>query len=225
MKSKHLALMGAVSLCGSLLVVVPSGLAAKAMSDKDMDQTTAAGQPRVDVGNGNQTITDNSLYSLSLSGSGQMDVSGDSIANVAGENNIGVGENVANVDGGGEADQLNDIEQTRNATVTANNLNVNGTSTTPAGTSDGTVSADTITATADHIKIGHGDQTEEDNSTYTVDLADQSQQDLVAFSLINAAGRNNVGVALNAANRDALPLTGSGGALTVSQLNTIIQGN
>ena len=118
MKQKYMLVIGALTICGSLLVAVPSSFAVKSMDDKELDRTTAAGQPRVDVGNGQQTITDDSLYSVSVSLDGQNAITGDSVVNVAGENNVAVGVNVANVDGGGEVDQINDIQQTRNAQVT-----------------------------------------------------------------------------------------------------------
>jgi hypothetical protein len=226
MKHKHMTLIGVLSICGSLLVVVPSSFAAKALSDKDMDRTTAAGQPRVDVGNGQQTITDNSLYTVTISADGQNAITGDSVVNVAGENNVAVGVNVANVDGLGEVDQINDMQQTRNAKLDIKTISwTDGTVDTDNGTVTGDITVDTITASADHIKLGHGDQTEEDNSTYTVELTDQAQQDAVVLSMVNAAGRNNVAVALNAANRDFATFDGASGAMTISQLNTIVQGN
>ena len=228
---KHMMVMGALMICGSLLVAVPSSFAAKSMDDKEMDQTTAAGQPRVDVGNGQQTITDNSLYSVSVGLNGQESIAGDSVANVAGENNVAVGVNVANVDGGGNVDQINDISQTRNAQVTITGTGAQWTDGSVANAAGDVVGGDMtvgpITATADHIKIGHGDQTEEDSSTYSVDLSDAAQQNAVVLSMVNAAGRNNVAVALNAANRDYVFGLGglTVGANTISQLNTIVQGN
>ena len=231
--NKKMVVIGALTLCGSLLVAVPSSFAAKAMDDKDMDRTTAAGQPRVDVGNGQQTINDNSLYTVSLSLDGQSAITGDSVVNVAGENNVAVAVNVANVDGGGEVDQLNDIEQQRNSKVTivagatGPGLTwVDGTVSSANGDVSGDITVDNITASADHIKIGHGDQTEEDNSTYAVDITDGAQADAVVLSMVNAAGRNNVAVAVNAANRDqSLSLGVDFGAIMISQLNTIVQGN
>ena len=227
MKKKHMIVIGALTICGSLLVAVPSSFAVKSMDDKDMDRTTAAGQPRVDVGNGQQTINDNSLYTVSVSLDGQNAITGDSIVNVAGENNVAVGVNVANVDGAGTVDQLNDIEQQRNSQVTVSGLTwVDGTVSTANGDVSGDITVDSIDASADHIKIGHGDQTEEDNSTYAVDITDSAQSDAVVLSMVNAAGRNNVAVAVNAANRDqSLSLGVDFGAIMISQLNTIVQGN
>lgn len=223
MKQTHLRLLGATALCGSLLMAGPSSFAGKALSDEEMDKSTAAGQPRVQVGNGNQEIIDNSLYDVTLDANAQTDVAGDSIVNTAGENNIGVAQNVANVDGGGEIDQINEVNQARSSRLDATDLSLDGTSTSAAGESDGSVAAATIGAQADHIKVGHGDQLEDDNSVFTLAVTDEAQQNLVAFSLVNAAGRNNVGVALNAANRDAAFL--DGGAFIVTQLNTINHGN
>ncbi|MEI6083047.1 MAG: hypothetical protein WCS70_01970 [Verrucomicrobiota bacterium] len=232
-QKKHMVVIGTLTLCGSLLVAVPSSFAAKAMDDKDMDRTTAAGQPRVDVGNGQQTINDNSLYSVSLGLDAQGAITGDSVANIAGENNVAVAINVANVDGGGTVDQLNDINQQRNSQVTIvagatrpGLTWVDGTVSTANGDVSGDITVDNITASADHIKIGHGDQTEEDNSTYAVDITDAAQKDAVVLSMVNAAGRNNVAVAVNAANRDqSLSLGADFGAIAISQLNTIVQSN
>lgn len=228
MKQKHMVVIGALTICGSLLIAVPSSFAAKAMDDKDMDQTTAAGQPRVDIGNGQQVINDNSLYTISLDLNAQNAIVGDSIANVAGENNVAVGVNVANVDGAGTVDQLNDITQQRNSQVDVAGLLtwVDGLVSTANGDASGDISVDGITASADHIKIGHGDQTEDDNSVYAVDITDDAQANAVVLSMVNAAGRNNVAVAINAANRDqALSLGAGFGAIEVSQLNTIVQSN
>jgi len=230
MKRKHMMVIGALTICGSLLVAVPSSFAVKSMDDKELDRTTAAGQPRVDVGNGQQTITDDSLYSVSVSLDGQNAITGDSVVNVAGENNVAVGVNVANVDGGGEVDQINDIQQTRNAQVTIATLASDGTVATANGTAAGDITVGNITASADHIKIGQGDQTEEDNSTYSVEITDAAQQDAAVLSMVNAAGRNNVAVALNAANQSYTTFGGTTdvgifGAGMISQLNSIVQGN
>lgn len=232
MKQKHMVVIGVLTI-GSLLAAVPSSFAAKAMDDKEMDRTTAAGQPRVDIGNGQQIINDNSLYTVNVSLDGQNAIVGDSVVNVAGENNVAVAVNVANVDGGGEVDQLNDINQQRNSQVTINAAAsgpgltwVDGTVSSDNGDVSGDITVDNITASADHIKIGHGDQVEEDNSTYAVDITDEAQQDAVVLSLVNAAGRNNVAVAVNAANRDyTFGLGIDNGAIVISQLNTIVQGN
>ena len=229
MNQKHMMVIGALAICGSLLVAVPSSFAAKSMSDKDMDQTTAAGQPRIDIGNGQQTIEDSSLYTVTIGGTAQSGLSGDSIVNAAGENNVAVGVNVVNVDGGGSVDQLNDIEQQRNSKVTITTLSWADAVTVlsaDGSTSAGGITVAGITASADHIKIGHGDQTEVDNSTYTVELTDSAQSEAVGLSVANVAGRNNVAVALNAANRDYSAWGGiTVGAFTSSQINTIVQGN
>jgi hypothetical protein len=60
-----------------------------------------------------------------------------------------------------------------------------------------------------------------------VTITDNAQQNAVELSIVNSAGRNNVAVALNAANQSyTFGLGGTTvGASTVSQLNSIIQGN
>jgi len=226
-KQKHMIVIGALTLCGSLLVAVPSSFAAKSMDDKDMDRTTAAGQPVVDVGNGQQTITDNSLYTVNVSLDGQNAISGDSVVNAAGINNVGVGVNVANVDGGGSVDQLNDIEQTHGTPATIGTLTwLDGTVSTTPGDVSGDMNIATLTASGT-VKVGHGDQTVEDDSTYSVEITDEAQSGAVALSTVNAAGLNNVAVAINAANQNYTFGVGGAtvGASTISQLNTIIQSN
>ena len=71
MKKQHIMMIGTLTLCGSLLVAVPSSFAVKSMDDKEMDRTTAAGQPVLDVGNGQQLITDDSLYTVNITLDGQ----------------------------------------------------------------------------------------------------------------------------------------------------------
>jgi hypothetical protein len=226
MKSKHIVVIGALVISGSLMV--GQSFAAKTMDDSEMDGTTAAGQPRVAVGNGQQIINDNSLYTVALDLGAQGGIVGDNVANVAGENNVAVGMNVAAVDGGGEVDQINDIAQTRNASLTAPSITWTDGS---AANADGDINTGEMTvvdinASADHVKLGHGDQVEEDNSTYTVELTDTAQADATVFNMVNAAGRNNVAVGLNAANRDyAGGLGADMGAIMVTQLNSIVQGN
>ena len=227
MKQKHMIVVGALTLCGSLLVAVPSSFAVKAMDDKEMDRTTAAGQPVLDVGNGQQLITDDSLYTVNITLDGQTAIAGDSVVNAAGVNNVGVGVNVANADGGGSIDQINDVSQTHNTPVTIGTLAwQDGTVSTVNGDVSGDLTVDTLTA-AGFVKVGHGDQTVEDNSTYTVLLTDEAQADAVVLSMVNAAGLNNVAVAVNAANQNyTFGVGGTGvGAVTISQLNTIIQAN
>jgi hypothetical protein len=226
MKRKHIVVISALALSSSLMV--GQSFAAKTMNDSEMDGTTAAGQPRVAVGNGQQIINDNSLYTVAIDLNGQSGIVGDNVANVAGENNVAVGMNVASVDGGGLVDQINDIQQTRNASLEAPSITWTDGS---AANADGDVNTGDMTvvdikASADHVKLGHGDQVEEDNSTYTVEITDAAQADATVFNMVNAAGRNNVAVGLNAANRDYTFGAGlDNGALTVSQLNSIVQGN
>ena len=236
MKKQHIMMIGTLTLCGSLLVAVPSSFAVKSMDDKEMDRTTAAGQPRVDIGNGQQTIDDGSLYSVSIGLGSQSAIVGDSAVNVAGENNIAVGVNVANVDGGGSVDQINNFDQQRNSQVTIAAATGGGAGLTwldgtvanaAGGTESGDITVNNITASADHIHIGHGDQTENDSSTYSVDIQDTAQADAAVLSLVNAAGRNNVAVGLNAANQSYTFGAGGAtvGAFTISQLNSFTQTN
>jgi hypothetical protein len=167
------------------------------------------------------------MYTVSITLDAQSGIVGDNVANVAGENNVAVGMNVAVVDGGGMVDQINDVEQTRNASLESPSITwTDGTATTDNGTAGGDITVTDISATADHVKIGHGDQVEEDNSLYTVEVTDAAQGDATVFNLVNAAGRNNVAVALNAANRDYTGFLGAlSGAETITQLNTVKQGN
>ena len=247
MKKKHMLAMGVLTLCGSLLVAVPSSFAVKSMGDKEMDATSAAGQSRIDIGNGSQTINDGSTYGVDIAGQGT--VVGGSMANIAGENNVAVGVNVVNMDTSEALDQENTISQQRNAQLTVaagataggivwsdgvavqNGLTGSGVDGNQAdnGIISGGITVDNITASADHIKVGHGDQTENDTSVWTVLIEAGAQDTVSALSMVNGAGRNNIAVGINAANSDQLIGSISGVSAstisTISQINTFIQQN
>ena len=246
MKKKHVLAIGALTLCGSLLVAVPSSFAVKSMGDKEMDATSAAGQSRIDIGDGSQTINDGSTYGVDIKGQGV--VVGGSIVNLAGENNVAVGVNVVNMDTADSLDQQNVISQQRNAQLTVATATAGGivwsdgvavqSGLTGSGVDgnqadngivSGGITVDNITASADHIKVGHGNQTENDSSVWTVLIDTGAQDTISALSSVNAAGRNNIAVGINAANSDQLVGSISGvsasSVSTISQLNTFIQQN
>ena len=246
MKKKHVLAIGALTLCGSLLVAVPSSFAVKSMGDKEMDATSAAGQSRIDIGDGSQTINDGSTYGVDIAGQGT--VVGGSMANIAGENNVAVGVNVVNMDTSEALDQENTISQQRNAQLTVatatagaivwsdgvavqNGLTGSGVDGNQAdnGIISGGITVDNITASADHIKVGHGDQTENDTSVWTVLIEAGAQDTVSALSMVNGAGRNNIAVGINAANSDqligAISSVSASTITTISQLNTFIQQN
>ena len=246
MNKKQVLAMGVLTLCGSLLVAVPSSFAVKPMGDKEMDATSAAGQSRIDIGDGSQTINDGSTYGVDIAGQGT--VVGGSMANIAGENNVAVGVNVANVDTADALDQENTISQQRNAQLTVatatggaivwgdgvavqSGLTGSGVDGAQADNSiiSGGITVDNITASADHIKVGHGDQTENDSSVWTVLIEAGAQDTVSALSMVNGAGRNNIAVGINAANSDQLigvaSATSAGSISTISQINTFIQQN
>ncbi len=246
MKKKHVLAIGALTLCGSLLVAVPSSFAVKSMGDKEMDATSAAGQSRIDIGDGSQTINDGSTYGVDIKGQGV--VVGGSIVNLAGENNVAVGVNVVNMDTADSLDQQNVISQQRNAQLTVATTTAGGivwsdgvavqSGLTGSGVDgnqadngivSGGITVDNITASADHIKVGHGNQTENDSSVWTVLIDTGAQDTISALSAVNAAGRNNIAVGINAANSDQLVGAVSGISAstisTISQLNTFIQQN
>ena len=246
MKKKHVLAIGALTLCGSLLVAVPSSFAVKSMGDKEMDATSAAGQSRIDIGDGSQTINDGSTYGVDIKGQGV--VVGGSIVNLAGENNVAVGVNVVNMDTADSLDQQNVISQQRNAQLTVATTTAGGivwsdgvavqSGLTGSGVDgnqadngiiSGGITVDNITASADHIKVGHGDQTENDTSVWTVLIEAGAQDTVSALSMVNGAGRNNIAVGINAANSDQLVGAVSGISAstisTISQLNTFIQQN
>ena len=236
MNRKYMMMIAALAISGSLLMAVPASFAAKAMDDKEMDQTTAAGQPRIDIGDGMQSVDDASLYKVTVNG--QATVNGLSIVNIAGENNVAVGVNVANVDTVVPTlTQENDITQQRNAQVVIATPGVSwsgGTVGTSAGdnVAGADITVDNINASADHIKIGTGSQTESDASDHEVTIADGAQNVVNVLSMVNGAGRNNVAVGINALNSDmaAGGIVGGAAAATLSgttfsQSNTIMQQN
>ena len=238
MKKKNMMVIGTLAICGSLLVAVPSSFAVKSMDDKEMDTTTAAGQSRIDIGDGNQTINDGSTYGVTIDGMGV--VVGGSIVNIAGENNVAVGVNVLNADTADSVDQENTIGQQRNAQlsvtgpagiawetgVSVANGNVGADSSADNTAIVGGITISDITASADHIKVGHGDQTENDSSTWSVEIGAGAQDTVSALSMVNGAGRNNIAVGLNAANSDQMVGTAGGvSGLTGYTLSAITQAN
>jgi hypothetical protein len=87
--------------------------------------------------------------------------------------------------------------------------------------------------TADHVKIGDGEQLINDETEYDVSLTDDSQGNATALSIINVAGRNNVATAWNLASSaggsiSVVPYITSGSLSTpgsIHQLNVVNQVN
>jgi hypothetical protein len=114
-------LIGGIALCVSLLLVASSSFAATALTDEELDETTAAGQSAVQK-NGDcdecssQTINDRAQASVTILNQAQEETTAGNLINVAGENNVAGAVNLADTDGG-MIDQLNDITQSKAATV------------------------------------------------------------------------------------------------------------
>jgi hypothetical protein len=87
--------------------------------------------------------------------------------------------------------------------------------------------------TADHVKIGDGEQVITDETEYEVSLSDDAQGAATALSIINVAGRNNVATAWNLASSaggaiSVVPYISSGSLSTpgsIHQLNVVNQVN
>ncbi len=101
--------------CIALISAAPA-FAGRRLSDKEMDKATAKGQPTLLKGEGKQTIYDHADHTVNGSGWSQEGAKGLSIANVAGENNVAVGQNLALT--GGTLKQENKIRQDHAVRVT-----------------------------------------------------------------------------------------------------------
>jgi hypothetical protein len=108
--------IGAIALCVTVVLIAPSSFAATAMSDEELDATTAAGQSAVNKGIGDQTITDLSQANLQVTENAQEEITAGDLFNVVGENNVAGAVNLADTDSG-TIDQLNEIDQSKAAYV------------------------------------------------------------------------------------------------------------
>ena len=114
-KANYLRRVLTGTCCIALISAAPA-FAGRRLSDKEMDKATAKGEPTLLKGNGKQTIYDHAEHTVNGSGYAQEGARGLSIANVAGENNVAVGQNLALT--GGTLKQENKIRQDHAVRVT-----------------------------------------------------------------------------------------------------------
>jgi len=115
MKRITACLLVALTTVALVSLFVPSSFAAKAMSDDEMDSTTAKGQSAIDQGSGNQEINDHSSYKVDVGEYAQSELQAGNAINAAGENNIASAVNAATT--GGTLDQVNNINQNKAGTI------------------------------------------------------------------------------------------------------------
>jgi len=108
MKSITVKMLAALTTVALVGLFAQSSFAAKAMSDSELDATTAKGQSAISVGSGDQIIVDHSEYELKVKDAAQQEITAGVIANVAGENNVAAAINTAD---GATISQNNTIKQ------------------------------------------------------------------------------------------------------------------
>jgi hypothetical protein len=112
------------------VALASSSFAAQALSDEEMDKATAKGQSAVlKNSDGDQTVIDNSIGTVTLHENAQSELTAGTAANVAGANNIATAVNAAKVVTG-DVSQNNDIWQSKAASVQQDNTQFNTESTT-----------------------------------------------------------------------------------------------
>jgi len=115
MKRITASLLVALTTVALVSLFVPSSFAARAMSDDEMDSTTAKGQSAIDKGSGNQEINDHSDYKVEIKDYAQSELQAGNAVNAAGENNIASAVNAATTSG--TLNQENNIDQNKAGTI------------------------------------------------------------------------------------------------------------
>jgi hypothetical protein len=223
MQTRHKLTTAALALALSVALAAPAALAATALTEEEMDHATAAGQGSVHKGNGAQTILDFSTYLLILTDDAQKEPNALSIANVVGENNAAVAQNIAvsgsGPFGGGNINQSNEINQDNSALVVQQNSFIEGGTLTAFELTVGTVASGLEFVEADNVKIGNGEQFILDDSLYLIVLDNSAQKEPNALSILNVAGRNNAAIAQNIGVSNG----GAFGVGNITQSNVIVQ--
>lgn len=130
-KIRLLMIVGLVAMV-AVFLAAPSAMAKKkALADEEMDLITAAGQPTIiQTGSGSITFTSEPEFTLDLESNSQTSLTALVLNNIAGENQIATGINVASLNGGNAEtwSQTNSITQSWGATKDFSAVTINGVS-------------------------------------------------------------------------------------------------
>jgi hypothetical protein len=114
--AKYLVIIGLVAVV-AVFLAAPSAMAKKKLADQELDLITAAGQPKiVQTGTGSITFTEGPNFTLDIQTGSQTDTQGLVINNVAGENQLATGLNIAGSVFLNNQGQSNTISQSWGAT-------------------------------------------------------------------------------------------------------------
>jgi len=233
---------------GSFLIaaamVAPSFAAKKAVSDEELDMVTAAGQPVVVSAGGNLTLSFNGATTIvsDLQADSQTALRALVLNNVVGENQVHNGININAMNGGGGS-QTNTIIQSWGAILDHDFVTADGATASKTFTcsSSALICKGSVTAQggngfaralskgADVIIHSGEDATVTYNPTTTIvsDIANNSQEDLVALVVNNVTGLNQVATGINITNNtlaiNSEIALGAVGGLAGNQTNNISQ--
>jgi hypothetical protein len=114
--AKYLVIIGLVAVV-AVFLAAPSAMAKKKLADSELDLITAAGEPKiVQTGTGSITFTEGPNFTLDIATGSQTDTQGLVINNIAGENQLATGLNIAGSVFLNNQGQSNDITQSWGAT-------------------------------------------------------------------------------------------------------------
>jgi hypothetical protein len=223
----------------------PSFAGKKAVSDDELDQVTAAGQPTVITVGTTSTVNFTgtaSFTALNIQSGAQTALRALVLNNVLGENQVQTGVNIASSTAGAR-NQTNTITQSWGSlndvtAVTVAGATVSGASTCNPGAlicrlnpvvAAGNAALARLTQTADVIIDAGAGSTVTYNPTFFASqtITEGSQTDLVALVVNNVVGMNQVGNGVNiaASNTAGTPAVTVGPQISISQTGNTTAGN
>lgn len=240
-----------ITLLAVTFLVNPAFAAKKPIADKELDEVTAAGQPRVfqfgpnivaggNVSAGTRSITsidfsDTPFFDLTAEGGSQTDLRALVLNNVSGENQVGTGVNVvATTAGTGQVAnaQANDITQTWGSTkdfASSGPLSCTKVASCKAG-APLSVAGDFIFHFGANVQAG-GNVSAKMASAFSLQFASAplftmtlqagSQTDLAALVVNNTVGQNQLATGVNIASGAVAVLDSAGKLLLDGSTGTI----
>jgi hypothetical protein len=244
-------MLGIGSLILTAAMVAPSYAGKKVITDNEMDEVTAAGQPIVLKGDDIDQRAETTI-ALGIEDNAQHDLRALILNNVAGENQVATNMNIAS--GAGSGRQDNNITQSWGSTYDRDffgsasasaNVSVTaegGKATCNAGalicvpkagnSASATASASASTPNirssiyADQILLADGDVDYRPETHISMDIQNTAQQGLSALVVNNVSGLNQVATALNiAGNVGTGPAPGGGNVAVTGGGSAAGQGN
>jgi len=252
MRSGYQTLMlGIGSLILTAAMVSPSYAGKKVITDNEMDQVTAAGQPVVIEANGDVDFRSKTDIALGIEDNAQHDLRALILNNTAGENQLATDMNIAS--GAGSGRQDNNITQSWGSTYDLDFRGGASDSITAKATAEGgeaecnkgalicvakagnsataTASASASTPSirqsiyADQIIVANGDVDYRPETNIAMDIQTTAQQGLSALVVNNVAGLNQVATGLNIAGNVGTGAPGSGNVAVAGGGSAAGQGN